>query len=178
MADLRTPPPSVGFNHNLSYQGRVFHVQTEDSGLPHAHVLTHLFLGGNVVVTHRSSYAHLVHSSDLPSTVRRLMEEQHKTMMRGLLRGEFDGAIEKRVGARVYEPGVLAGGLRAPELLVGGATPRPARPGDSRPPVLTPQPAAHTPAPSTGSPLFDGPMDDPPLDVLVLKFLASRERDG
>ncbi len=38
-----------GFNHNVKYKGQVFHVQTEDSGVENPHIITHLFLGGNIV---------------------------------------------------------------------------------------------------------------------------------
>ena len=52
--------PVLGYNHNLRHGGRVFHVQTEDSGLPHAHYITHLFVGGNIVASIKSSYVDLI----------------------------------------------------------------------------------------------------------------------
>ncbi len=114
--------PVVGFNHNLNYKGRIFHVQTEDSGPQHGHVITHIFMGGNILASTKSSYAELlplIDPGDIFGTVRKLMEEQHKTMMKGLGQGAHDAEIARRTGA-VYEPGVLANGNRAPGLLVGG----------------------------------------------------------
>ena len=46
MATVKGAAPVVGFNHNVKYGPHVYHVQTEDSGLPHAHYITHLFVGG------------------------------------------------------------------------------------------------------------------------------------
>jgi len=38
-----------GFNHNIKHKGRIFHVQTEDSGPKNPHIITHLFVGGNIL---------------------------------------------------------------------------------------------------------------------------------
>ena len=57
MTSPKPSAPVVGFNHNVKYGPRVYHVQTEDSGLPHAHYITHLFVGGNIVASMKSSYA-------------------------------------------------------------------------------------------------------------------------
>ena len=36
--------PLLGFNNNVRHKGRLFHIQTEDSGVRHPHVITHLFM--------------------------------------------------------------------------------------------------------------------------------------
>jgi hypothetical protein len=123
-------PPVVGFNHNIKYGPRVYHVQTEDSGLPHAHYITHVFVGGNIVASLKSSYVDLVDAEpDLPKAVRILMEAQHKAMLKRLISGEFDDLAE-RLGAPHYEPGVLATGETGPTAVNAGAgvAPPPPRP--------------------------------------------------
>jgi hypothetical protein len=77
----------TGFNHNIKHKGKVYHVQTEDSGAANPHIITHLFVGGNILATRRSSYADLVKSESLSELVRGLMEEQHKEMLRSLVGG-------------------------------------------------------------------------------------------
>jgi hypothetical protein len=79
-----------GFNHNIKHQGRVFHVQTEDSGPKNPHIITHLFVGGNIISSQKTRYEELLSSPDYESRVKELMEEQHKEMLRKLVRGEFD----------------------------------------------------------------------------------------
>lgn len=101
--------PVVGFNHNVQYGPRVYHVQTEDSGLPHAHYITHLFVGGNIVASMKSSYAEKTADPNLAAVVRSLMEGQHKAMLKRLVRGEFNELAE-RLSAMHYDPGVLADG--------------------------------------------------------------------
>ena len=104
----------VGFNNNLNYRGRPYHVQTEDSGLAKPHVITHLFSdGGRIIKSYKRSYATEVERPDVAPYVRALMKAQHMEMV-GLLReGKFDGIID----------GTQAGGLEvlehAPVVNVG-----------------------------------------------------------
>jgi len=99
----------VGFNHNVKYGPRVYHVQTEDSGLPHAHYITHLFVGGNIVSSMKTSYSEKVSDPGLAASIRSLMEAQHKQMLKRLVSGEFNEMAE-RLSATHYDPGVLADG--------------------------------------------------------------------
>lgn len=128
MSAPKAGAPVVGFNHNVQYGPRVYHVQTEDSGLPHAHYITHVFVGGNIVASTKSSYADLVDAEpDLPKAVRILMEAQHKAMLKRLISGEFNDLAE-RLSAPHYEPGVLATGQTGPAAVnAGGAAPPPPR---------------------------------------------------
>lgn len=174
--------PVVGFNHNIGYKGRTFHVQTEDSGVQHGHVITHVFLGGNVLASVKKSYAAdiaLLAESEIFGAVRKLMEEQHKQMMRSLLAGQHDEEIARRTADNVYAPGVLAGGQKAPGLLVGGemATPVPTPSASPRPvptPSAQPRPVQRrTPAPPP-RPVRPPPVGgDFALDEMILGFLAA-----
>src|SRR5258708_37039998 len=87
--------PVVGFNHNVKYGPLVYHVQTEDSGLPHAHYITHLFVGGNIVSSMKTSYAEKVSDPNLSASIRSLMEAQHKQMLKRLVGGEFNEMAER-----------------------------------------------------------------------------------
>ena len=50
--------PLLGYNNNVRHKGRVFHIQTEDSGAKYGHVITHLFMdGGRILKSVKSSYA-------------------------------------------------------------------------------------------------------------------------
>ena len=80
----------VGFNHNIKYRGKTYHAQTEDSGADRPQVATHLFLGGNIIASKRTSYADICGAENLPDVVRALMEEQHKEVLRNLVHGVYD----------------------------------------------------------------------------------------
>ncbi len=87
--------PLLGYNTNVRHKGRVFHIQTEDSGIARPHVITHLFAdGGRVLKTAKSSYAELVALDDVQVHVKKLMQDQHKAMFIALRDGQFDSHFE------------------------------------------------------------------------------------
>lgn len=88
------PPPLLGFNNNVRHRGRVFHIQTEDSGVRHARIVTHLFAdGGRIVGTRRLDYTSYLGQAGMTAELRRLMKEQHKAMFLALRAGELDEEI-------------------------------------------------------------------------------------
>jgi hypothetical protein len=151
----KTAAPVVGYNHNVKYAERVYHVQTEDSGLPHAHFITHLFLGGNIVASMKSSYADNASDPDLPRLIRQLMEQQHKLMLRRLVAGEFNDLAE-RLAAPHYEPGVLATGQTGPAAVNTSAS-RPMAAG-----ALRTSAPAKAPTPPPAPPPRAAPLPPPP----------------
>lgn len=158
---LKSSAPVLGFNHNFQYQGRRYHVQTEDSGLPHAHYITHLFLGGNVVASVKTSYAGQIADPELPKIVRGLMETQHKGLVRQLMAGEFNERLGQLAGSVHYEPGMLADGTNQaqyvntgedfPTPTANGPVAKPAAPALAKParpsqPIWQPSPPSASPA--------------------------------
>src|SRR5689334_11341898 len=97
----------TGFNHNIKHKGKVYHVQTEDSGINNPHIITHLFVGGNILASKKTSYADIVTAENLPEVVRELMEEQHKEMLRNLINGVYDTYESGGAAAKHYQPGQL-----------------------------------------------------------------------
>jgi hypothetical protein len=92
----RISPPLLGYNNNVRYLGRTFHIQTEDSGTKYARIMTHLFIdGGRIVKTTRTEYGAMVDQPDMAETVRRMMKDQHKNMFLSLRAGEFDQLIDR-----------------------------------------------------------------------------------
>lgn len=142
-----------GFNTNVRYRGVVFHVQTEDSGRAHPHVITHLYHGGTILASEKTAYREHLDSVDLARHVKELMEDQHRAMLERLRSGELDGLVEERLG-----PGVFADRTRP----AGPGRP----PGASAPPPAAPEPAA-SPRGSSG---------ERPLDELILDYLVESAR--
>src|SRR5688572_5856887 len=92
----KAPSPLLGYNTNVRHKGVLCHVQTEDSGILHPHIITHLFTAGTIIATRKRSYREHVGAGDLETTVRKLMQEQHKAMCIALRDGEFDGTLPIR----------------------------------------------------------------------------------
>ncbi len=99
-----------GFNHNVVYKGKMYHIQTEDSGPRRPVIITHLFLGGNIIATKKIDYSSILNEENLEEIVRELMEEQHSEMLRDLKNGKFDPDAqetkeEKTIGEEMEEEG-------------------------------------------------------------------------
>jgi hypothetical protein len=138
----------TGFNHNIKYKGKVYHVQTEDSGVNNPHIITHLFVGGNILASKKTSYADILTAENLGDVVRELMEEQHKEMLRNLINGVYDNFVDS---ARHYQPGQLgAPGEPSPQV---------------RPPVVLPV--------APVAPVVKAPVPAPPLPAIIPPEVAA-----
>jgi hypothetical protein len=170
----------VGFNHNIKHKGRMYHIQTEDSGLENPHIITHLFVGGNILASKKTSYADIVGAENLGQVVRELMEEQHKEMLRNLINGVYDD-IDAANAARAqsFQPGQIHADGRAVQLQPGVSMPArppaaPAGPGPLPPEVLA---ARREPAPvlrNDGAETLFGEdlISEKSLDEVILSYLA------
>lgn len=160
---------AIGFNHNITHNGKAFHVQTEDSGISNPMVITHLFVGGNILGTKKASYAHLVGTPELPTRVREIMEAQHKEMLKSVVKGAFDDAA----GANVYQPGELASDKTGdgPRKL-GAVSPAPMVSAPTAPP---PRPSGNEARPSAIEPLprYVDAQADKSLDEVLLSYFAN-----
>jgi hypothetical protein len=86
--------PLTGYNSNVRHRGRMFHIQTEDSGEASRRVVTQLFAdGGRIVKSLRADYSEHLGEDNWPALVRELMKDQHKAIFVSLRSGELDGAI-------------------------------------------------------------------------------------
>jgi hypothetical protein len=73
--------PLVGYNTNVRHKGKLYHIQTEDSGVSHPHVITHLFAdGGRIIASRKTGYAEHLGAKDMANIVKKLMQDQHKAM--------------------------------------------------------------------------------------------------
>jgi hypothetical protein len=135
----RARSPVLGYNHNLRYGGRVFHVQTEDSGQGYARLYTHLFFEGTILSSKKQEY----NPDDAEDAVRAAMQQLHKAMIKELTRGEHDPRITAFFSARgepaMLEPRAAApAAAPAPEAAPAAAAPVEAPPAAAPPPPVIP----------------------------------------
>jgi hypothetical protein len=160
----------TGYNANVRHGERLFHVQTEDSGRSHPHVITHLYYQGTILASEKRDYAEILDAPDFAARVRRLMEEQHAAMVERLRGGDFDATIEAR----------LAGG--APSASDSLTPPLPQPPPPSPPAARAPAaPAAAPGAPARPAArtreFGEGIVSPKPLDQVILDYLVEKSRD-
>lgn len=140
---------SMGINTNVKYQGRIYHIQTEDGGEHRPTLTTLLFKDGGVVVSSkRTDYSDLLQSDSYRDTVADMMKEQHKTMIKMLIRGEIEG-----IDAQVKELSPSEGS--AQEVLVVDA------------PVIEAEQAERL--------IHSGEQKD--LDTLIAEYLAEKDSE-
>jgi hypothetical protein len=143
------PSPLVGYNTNVRHKGKLYHIQTEDSGVNHPHVITHLFAdGGRIIASRKTAYAEHLGAKDLSSIVKKLMQDQHKSMFIELRDCVYDD--EPQLQATVpIEATVAAAAVvnakSAAAAVATGPTALPAPAVSARPPP--PPPAALSAAP-------------------------------
>jgi hypothetical protein len=155
---MKAPSPLLGFNNNFKHKGAVYHIQTEDSGVKHPHIITHLFAdGGRILKSIKTSYSAYLSEPNMAEIVRSMMKEQHKAMIVALRDGRFDPGGSREVDlpadgyfANVTNPGapkktgenpVVPPAPKAPSFDVGvekleraSASVRAATPADDLPP--------------------------------------------
>ena len=171
-----------GFNTNVRHGGVLFHVQTEDSGRAHPHVITHLYHGGTILASEKRSYADQLEAPDLPRRVREVMDGLHNTMLGRLRGGDFDDHIEQRLGADVFAAIAAKpkGGSGRTERDASVSEPEPTIP----PGVIRPLPPPTVPVPvaaSTGVAMAGGAGEpiaavERPLDEMILDYLVEAAR--
>jgi hypothetical protein len=153
----KAPPPLLGFNNNVRHRGRIFHIQTEDSGVKFPRIVTHLFAdGGRIVKTTRTDYSEHLPKPDMAAVVRGMMKEQHKAMFAALRAGDLDALLENVCGplepARAKAPDSVPDptandDMSSARLVVAGAVPlKQAEPSNLPAPVAAPDQASQ-PAP-------------------------------
>jgi hypothetical protein len=115
----KDPSPLLGYNNNIRHKDRVFHVQTEDSGVRHPHIITHLFMdGGRILKSVKTSYAEHLGIERMADVVQRMMKDQHKAMLVGLRAGDYDSIVE---GSPAVKP-AAAPAARQESKSAGSAT--------------------------------------------------------
>ncbi len=168
-----------GFNHNLRHQGAIFHIQTEDNGLQNPYVVTHVFMGGNVIATRRASYQKFISKPGLREIVLAIMKEQHKEMMKDLVHGrvkaveQYLGQSQEEMPKEVVPPSQQ--GEESKQLPTGNplSTTSSSPKVTSQKPQVRPRqpPPVHVPTLDTSS------SADKTLDELILEFLELENQD-
>lgn len=187
--------PLLGYNTNVRHKGRLYHIQTEDSGVGHPHIITHLFAdGGRIVGSKKTSYAEHLNAEGLQDTVKKLMQAQHKAMFIALRDGHYDEASPTEI-ASDSSPTPALSEVDSPsaETPVRGTAPgsgeRRAGEGEKQPDKRSPlyqdtlpasgassQPTS-APAPGRQSIFGSDLTSEKSLDEVILSYLATDEKD-
>ncbi|MDZ4184503.1 MAG: hypothetical protein U1D97_05945 [Desulfuromonadales bacterium] len=160
----------VGFNHNFSYKGQVYHVQTEDSGVKNPHIITLLYRGGTILSSKKTSYADIIKIDNLEVVVEELMKSQHREMLRLLKNGDLDellGLPLTPAKAVVPPPVVAATPLTVPPAAMATTTASAPVTPPINPPEKRTAPAPASPPPPSPTKLS--------LDEIILSYMVGED---
>jgi len=157
----------------VRHGGKLFHVQTEDSGRRNPHVISHLYFGGTILASEKTKYNDMLdlESESLAKDVRALIEEQHKSMLKKLKHGEFDRVIAERLGGAPDANDTANAAAKASPP--PSSAPAPTQPVIDEPGTPHADAAGSAPARAFG----DGIVSQKPLDEVILEYLVEKARD-
>ncbi|MEM9069120.1 MAG: hypothetical protein AAGE52_11470 [Myxococcota bacterium] len=171
--------PLLGYNTNVRHKGKLYHIQTEDSGVKHPHIMTHLFAdGGRIIASKKTSYGDIVGTEDMRDRVKQMMRDQHKAMFIALRDGVYD-EDEAEPTQELKAPPLDVDALEAAAAKLAQPPapepPKSARPQSGRYQQTRPtRPAEQTkPASSAPSSIFGSDLlSEKSLDEVILSYLA------
>lgn len=184
--------PLLGYNTNVRHKGRLYHIQTEDSGIGHPHVITHLFAdGGRIVASKKTGYAEHLGADNLQETVKKLMQAQHKAMFIALRDCVYDEPSSEEqpqppsevtpIQAAARPPASAPAAERKP-LYQGTVAAKPTAAASAPMAAAVSIAASVTPAPVTPTParqsIFGSDLvSEKSLDEVILSYLATDDVD-
>ena len=172
-----SPSPLVGYNTNVRHKGKLYHIQTEDSGVKRPHVITQLFAdGGRILASEKTSYEEHLQIEDLAAVVKKLMQEQHKRVFIALRDGVYDEDAPAGAGAADAADDAPPGELStevlehaAARLIEGSPTYEQIRPGSGSHRRVSQTPPA---------PFGHEVLTEKTLDEVILAYLAQDLETG
>jgi hypothetical protein len=174
----------TGFNTDIKHGERVFHVQTEDRGAANPVVESLVYVGGEILLSKKSSYGeHVVSGRVDEKVVRDVMDLQHRRIIEAIRRGRFDGATpgaqpppdemtETGTPFNAAPPGVSPAAAAAAAAIMAsksGAMPS-IRPPGAAAPAPRPRPPSQ---PAMKVPSSPGVSGEKSLDQVIMEYLAS-----
>ncbi len=80
----------TGFNTDVRFGEKLFHVQTEDKGEKNPFIISLIYQKGLILDSYRTPYGNLLHSSQYSeSLLRRILECQHRQLLQAIKSGNY-----------------------------------------------------------------------------------------
>ena len=110
----------TGFNTDVDYNNKTYHVQTEDKGMDNPYIESLVYRGGGIIFSKRTSYASKMAAGITEKEIRALLEGQHKTIIAAIRKGKFEEGVPAPEAPVTMEAG--------PKAASASAAPKPAGP--------------------------------------------------
>lgn len=88
----------TGFNQDVAYKGKVYHVQTEDRGKGNPVIETLIYVGGEILASKKSSYEVVLEEGYDEAKIAALLEQQHRRVVVDIKLGKYAKEPESQFG--------------------------------------------------------------------------------
>lgn len=112
----------IGFNNDVKYRDKTFHIQTEDHGMKLASIESQIFHSGAIYDTSIISYKKVLDKTEdhdaRVKKIRLMMQANHKSLYNKLLAGEYDefaGLEPLKKGEKIETDELVPSQDRVPE---------------------------------------------------------------
>lgn len=91
----------TGFNTDIEYNGRIYHIQTEDKGSSNPTIESLLYVGGEILASRSTPYADLLAAGIDEKELAEKVQIQHRRMIIDVRQGKYDPEGVKPFGAGI-----------------------------------------------------------------------------
>ena len=139
----------TGFNTDVRYEERVYHVQTEDRGRDNPVLESLVYIGGTVVASKRTPYADKLSNGATEEAIGSLLKRQHQVIIAAIKAGRIDDLIRHsakdershEIRTKQSKPKAASGNLPArPKIATGNLPAKPAGSSGKLPAAPAPPP--------------------------------------
>jgi len=88
----------TGYNQDVGYKGKIYHVQTEDRGDANPIIETLIYVGGEILSSFKTSYKELKEKGCQESDVAAILEKQHRKIVVDVKLGKYAQEPQKAFG--------------------------------------------------------------------------------
>jgi len=88
----------TGYNQDVGYKGKVYHVQTEDRGDANPVIETLIYVGGEILSSFKTSYKELKEKGCQESDIAAILEKQHRKVVVDVKLGKYAQEPQKPFG--------------------------------------------------------------------------------
>ena len=91
----------TGFNTDVEYKGRTYHIQTEDKGSSNPTIDSLLYVGGEILASRSTPYADLLAAGLDEKALAEKVQSHHRRMIIDVRQGKYDPEGVKPFGAGI-----------------------------------------------------------------------------
>jgi hypothetical protein len=89
----------TGFNQDVNYKGKVYHVQTEDRGIDNPIIESLIYVGGEILASKKTSYKEIMDEDGFDEPrIAALLEKQHRRIVVDIKLGKYTQEEPKAFG--------------------------------------------------------------------------------